>query len=979
MERNELDIQDFDKLKVSNICKEFNCLPCISEIDTKADKIPKVLFNFNNPLKIDVNYILSKLHELISDPITNISVLRICRLLHDYLCYAGTDGYKIKDLPIVIKLLKFLAQNVKLVKDYELYLDQMLELCSLPPLLEKSSEGFFKNDIMEQYFTLLGQLFIILPIQEQALKVHKALHSLLMKQRLKNAATIKLELCYRAVERSKLPIIVTELLQSSSPDTYPKFLELVFLLSSISCTCSHKMLEAGVLKTILARMDLPYATQLHCTRPPDSLLIGNEYSEETTDLIMNTLWGLMKSVISPNEVPINLKNILTSAHCGLWGLCYSFERQVCYSQCRKSRIRIRNEIAVIILVILITFPSWNIVSSGIADDVIKFFNGVEAGSVRVFSQNVKFGRSNEDLFFQKVLLLIITHLAEIDACIFLMEDRKLMRTVLHLVNPNVEECKITWNPSQFWDLWTYAINALSVLVPKMPREFIKHHGTARLFIILEWCLSTKFNMKIVLNWTKTVCTIILNNNVILLENFREHGITLLLIKLINRILDFKKITMKHQRILTLVLISIEKLLKKQTFYQEMYGEQNIALTMELFFRCLYHKDNELQINQCLLLAIGSYVWECIVQCPKNLKKFVKYGAVYIILDILDIAPYPSQCVFLGILTDMCDNYFCGPYLCTWRGIDKRTGLMSLAAKIWREEEIRVKVKRHADGSVLDVELPQMGNKQWSETYCTKLMQNVSPAIVDMIGSVRSKIYSIRRIIERDRERYQFAKERYNVFCVDLSMEDRITIFSIDLYFKIKVGQIWVEISKYFEQVGITPLGMDGQALFLMTQRYYSWGKLIKDREQTIIKSIKTKEDIEEKDEYTRIRESKLILALDAFDELDYIYRTTNRLYLLEKKDKQIQQVNAALNFPLDSDDAHCHRTFSDKPTVTAIFNQHPVIKSSLMPDSNFNQVKLLPVSSCHSFISDNAYSSEISLPIASSTCVLKPKEFVTDM
>nr|XP_012154258.1 PREDICTED: uncharacterized protein LOC105664354 [Megachile rotundata] len=93
MERNELDIQDFDKLKVSNICKEFNCLPCISQIDTKADKIPKVLFNFNNPLKIDVNYILSKLHELISDPITNISVLRICRLLHDYLCYAGTDGY----------------------------------------------------------------------------------------------------------------------------------------------------------------------------------------------------------------------------------------------------------------------------------------------------------------------------------------------------------------------------------------------------------------------------------------------------------------------------------------------------------------------------------------------------------------------------------------------------------------------------------------------------------------------------------------------------------------------------------------------------------------------------------------------------------------------------------------------------------------------------------------------------------------------
>lgn len=139
---------------------------------------------------------------------------------------------------------------------------------------------------------------------------------------------------------------------------------------------------------------------------------------------------------------------------------------------------------------------------------------------------------------------------------------------------------------------------------------------------------------------------------------------------------------------------------------------------------------------------------------------------------------------------------------------------------------------------------------------------------------------------------------------------------MDLYFKIKLGQIWVEISKYFEQAGITPLGMDGQALFLMTQRYYSWGKLIKDGEQKIIKSVQIAEEVEEKDEYARIRDAKLILALDAFDELDYIYRTTNRSYLLEKKDEQIRQVNAALNFPPNADDAHCHRTFFHKTPIT---------------------------------------------------------------
>ena len=80
---------------------------------------------------------------------------------------------------------------------------------------------------------------------------------------------------------------------------------------------AHKMIETGILNIILIRMDLPYATQLRCTRPPDSLLIGNEYPEETTLLIMNTLWSLMKSVLPPNVVPIHWKDNLPSVHCAL--------------------------------------------------------------------------------------------------------------------------------------------------------------------------------------------------------------------------------------------------------------------------------------------------------------------------------------------------------------------------------------------------------------------------------------------------------------------------------------------------------------------------------------------------------------------------------------------------------------------------------------------------------------------------------------
>lgn len=100
-----------------------------------------------------------------------------------------------------------------------------------------------------------------------------------------------------------------------------------------------------------------------------------------------------------------------------------------------------------------------------------------------------------------------------------------------------------------------------------------------------------------------------------------------------------------------------------------------------------------------MLAIGSYVWECVARCPANLQIFLKSGGLYSMLDIVEIASYPVRCLYLGALTDMCDCTFCGPCLCTWRGADKKTGLMSLLAIVWREEEDRIGIKRRADGSI----------------------------------------------------------------------------------------------------------------------------------------------------------------------------------------------------------------------------------------------------------------------------------------
>ena len=85
----------------------------------------------------------------------------------------------------------------------------------------------------------------------------------------------------------------------------------------------------------------------------------------------------------------------------------------------------------IILTISITLPSWNLVSGDIADTVIKYLVGIESGSVRIFAEIIKFDRTIDNLHFEKILLLIVTHLAEVDACIFVIT---FLIYILHIKN-----------------------------------------------------------------------------------------------------------------------------------------------------------------------------------------------------------------------------------------------------------------------------------------------------------------------------------------------------------------------------------------------------------------------------------------------------------------------------------------------------------------------------------------------------------------
>lgn len=92
MEIIKTELED-SKINPEDVWKEFNCPKYVTHHCFKSEKLPKEIFDFHRQLKLDTHRILQKLDELISDPVTSDSVLRICRLLFDFLNEIGNDGY----------------------------------------------------------------------------------------------------------------------------------------------------------------------------------------------------------------------------------------------------------------------------------------------------------------------------------------------------------------------------------------------------------------------------------------------------------------------------------------------------------------------------------------------------------------------------------------------------------------------------------------------------------------------------------------------------------------------------------------------------------------------------------------------------------------------------------------------------------------------------------------------------------------------
>ncbi|XP_033222569.1 uncharacterized protein LOC117176438 [Belonocnema kinseyi] len=170
---------------------------------------------------------------------------------------------------------------------------------------------------------------------------------------------------------------------------------------------------------------------------------------------------------------------------------------------------------------------------------------------------------------------------------------------------------------------------------------------------------------------------------------------------------------------------------------------------------------------------------------------------------------------------------------------------------------------------------------------------------------------------------------------------------IDKYYQLKKGQIWIEVSRFLEQNGVNPLGMDGEVIYGMIQQHRRCAMSIKKNQEKILKEHYKKESVAEQESFTRLRRSNLSSALEALKEIDYIRKTTDKEYKDEDEKERRNFIEKTRNFS-SSGDKNYHRINYNFMTV---LRQNYTIRDIETQDMNVDQFELMPVSPTNSDLS----------------------------
>ncbi|XP_030644315.1 cilia- and flagella-associated protein 69 [Chanos chanos] len=780
-------------------------------------------------------------------------------------------GFLLRDIADIFKILNLCADRVKDHPEYISILCDLLHICRLPFLKERTSDEMNYAQVVSESISQMGYLMRVgdAEVREQICGAIISFYSPVTYKHYPDGLCptspgYKIEL----VERSGLAetLVMSMGLLEKQLSVKLQVLQTLQILSSYSEVNCSLILRAQGAQKICFHMNEP--------DPSGQVLFRSA----------EILWNLLEKG-SKEEVTSQLSNmdcIMALRDAFLHQLLNGFRH---YDQ------QLRNDLLVITTLIAEN-PKAPLVESGFAKQLILFVTFPEFKSHNPLVRKFKLSYNNEDFEMKKLLLNLVVVLSKDLSALQLLKEGKVILALMTLIRHTPTDAQPTgrsWSSIQQEELQLQALATLASVAPLLLEDYMTCQGNTCLLMLLEWCTKQdnyfgqghsfhgtggrggkKAHLRHCVRLLRSIGSL---GNPEINQDLCDQGAITQLLGVLKQLEEQQgEENSVSMEIKMDIQVIVSSLCEGDLHRKELYGPEIVEMTTH-FLRMIPAKLNSGLGHNKLILSTVDCVWSCIVGCYTAEDLFFANGGVFLLLDLLHTCPRNMQSVVLGSLLELCDNPTTLSLILAWRAHGGLTA-PRLLLQLWRREEDELGVKRDQHGKITDPKKPMLTSYQEEEPSESLPVNGLSAAVVDVFDNLRAKIYSV------------FCKLGFEDL-PGLDTDDFITLSIVRRYLDFKVGEVWNEISAELALEGVRPVTPDADALETIARTAEDTARKVMAMQQSMLDRQKEKELEEEKLLYTEMRSNRKQKELDAKSWERHVAKTSS--YKILKESKKLQE------------------------------------------------------------------------------------------
>ena len=566
------------------------------------------------------------------------------------------------------------------------------------------------------------------------------------------------------------------------------------------------------------------------------------------------------------------------------------------------------------------------------------------------------GTNTEDFELKKLLIHVVVVLSQNNAILPILSDGNVLLALFSFIEVGAEKSKKakkdphTWSAAQFEELQLQAISALQTLAPLCLHDYMVLHGNTRLLLLFDWCVSDeryfghgnsfhgqggrggkKAHLRHLLQLmrnmvgmkaTMPIGTATREEVAAMIQDLIDQGAIQQLVETLQRYSagsgngpgDEIDVGIQSDMLHILATLCKDDNHRKEVFGGSGGGEMLIKFLMSATTDPTAYLATALRQHR-LLLALLDGVWSCVVGSDINEGIFLEMEGVFLLVDLLQVAPPKLRAPVLGALLDLSETPSAIPHLTAWRGTDG-IPMAKLLCRVWREEEAAIGVERDEKGAISNPTMPLAGAIQRDAVVQAQTPASApSLAIVDVAENQRAKIYAI------------FCKIGFHtaVGNAKLTVEDHVTMTIIDHYLDFKMAEVWTEVQGELTVEGVKPIKSEREAFDVIDAGIKERVTEVRESIHALVEENSRVEIGAEQDHYRWIHDNHRQLESSKKQFDDFVRRTSKHPTLMESKRQQEESIAQSRIKEQYREGEAFHDTSIKELNVTAFVGKHAFV------------------------------------------------------